>query len=557
MFIRLEGATEAFQIGHYRVLADKLSTDRAYREITAYDRLYDVINTDVALWYNELLPDADTTITLRAFRNSFFEYFGITQAEITLPNDNMAISRTILPSELGAQMVLNAILELNGCFGRMGRTGLFEYVFLEKKDVMLYPQDNLYPSDELYMVEEDNNTLNTQVCENCTYETYETALIDKLVIRQEDNDIGVISGEGADNVYVIQDNFLVYGKGTEELQGISDNIFNIIKTVSLRPVNVTAKGNLCFQAGDYIRLYSEDTIIDSYILNRTIKGLLALTDEYEASVKEYQEENVTSVRRQLIQLKGKSNLLEKSIEETKSTIKNVEEGLNTTIKQTADSIKTEASKTYETQENASSNYSKLNTAITQNAENINLKASKDSLIAEINLSAETATIKAAKIDLVGLVSATEFTSKFATIEKVAATYATITNLNSVKADVTELTAGTVNIATALNAAEGRIGTIEANYITAKEVTANYATINSLNAVEAKFGSINADNITAGTLSFSRLQSDGGSSAGWTHYSTVYDIEPEMESIQVYDGSYRNVVVGLNVTRLNMHYLGHA
>ena len=49
---------------------------------------------------------------------------------------------------------------------------------------------------------------------NCTYQDFKTKAIDKLQIRKEENDIGVVVGEG-DNTYIIQDNFLVYGKHPE------------------------------------------------------------------------------------------------------------------------------------------------------------------------------------------------------------------------------------------------------------------------------------------------------------------------------------------------------
>lgn len=606
MFMTLEGADESFQIGHYFVDSDQLSSDRAYKEIVAYDRLYDIVNADVAEWYNTLLPDGDSTVTLKEFRDSFFGHFGITQAVVELPNDNMTVSKTVEPSEFGGQTVLNAILEINGCFGRIGRAGLFEYVFLEKEDVMLYPDNRLYPSDELYLVSDDKNTVFTQLIESCEYETYETVLIDNLVIRKEENDIGVSSGDGSSNQYIIEDNFLVYDKGTTELQEIADNIFTVIKNVSLRPVNVTVKGNFCFQAGDYIRMYQDDTIIDSYILSRTISGLLALTDVYESNVREYQESNVSSVRSQIIQLKGRTNKLTRTIEETILEISDIEKGLNTKITQNANAIELEAKRATEAEGNLSSRIiqtaesitstvaksqktwiipdglinrevdlygyghpdnvyppteavykkyyldqqngrlygcytkegggyqwshigsqlesveSNLSSQIAQNAESIKLKVSKDNIISEINQTAETVTIKAGKIDLQGLVTASEFTSKFASITSLTAVegrietiesnyvttksleadYAKITDLNTVNATIKNLETGTISIADALSAAEGRIGTLETDYAEINELVATKITAEQVKTIE-----LNADYITSGTLSADRINAD--------------------------------------------------
>ena len=59
-----------FQIGKYKVYSDVPSGDKSYREVTAYDALYDIINTNMAACYNELT----FPLTLKEFRNSFFNY---------------------------------------------------------------------------------------------------------------------------------------------------------------------------------------------------------------------------------------------------------------------------------------------------------------------------------------------------------------------------------------------------------------------------------------------------------------------------------------------------
>ena len=43
-----------FFIGKYKVVSDVLSDNRNYREIKAYDSMYDIINADVTDWYNGL-----------------------------------------------------------------------------------------------------------------------------------------------------------------------------------------------------------------------------------------------------------------------------------------------------------------------------------------------------------------------------------------------------------------------------------------------------------------------------------------------------------------------
>lgn len=333
-----------FQIGRYKVYSDTPTADRTKRDIVAYDRLYDVINADVAEWYNALLPEKDSTTTMKAFRDSFFGYFGIEQADAQLVNDDMKVEKTVEPEELSGATVLNCICEINGCFGHIGRDSKFHYIYLEQEIQGLYPRNNLYPADDLYPREPKSTRISKSLYISAQYEDFLVKTIDKLQIRKEEDDIGVIVGSGT-NAYVIQDNFLVYGKGSEELTGIANNIYGKIRGIIYRPFSADCKGNPCIEVGDAVRLPTRYEIIESYVLKRTLKGIQALRDEYEATGEEYRSTQVNSVHKSIIQLKGKTNVLTRTIEETNSKITDVESGLSSEIKQTATDIRAEVKNT--------------------------------------------------------------------------------------------------------------------------------------------------------------------------------------------------------------------
>lgn len=449
-----------FQIGRYKVYSDTPTADRTKRDIVAYDALYDVINADVAEWYNTLLPDKDSVTTMKAFRDSFFGYFGIEQADAQLVNDDMKVEKTVEPEELSGATVLNCICEINGCFGHIGRDGRFHYIYLEQEIQGLYPRNNLYPADDLYPREPKSTRISKSLYISAQYEDFLVKTIDKLQIRKEEDDIGVIVGSGT-NAYVIQDNFLVYGKGSEELTGIANNIYGKIRGIIYRPFSADCKGNPCIEVGDAVRLPTRYEIIESYVLKRTLKGIQALRDNYEATGEEYRSTQVNSVHKSIIQLKGKTNVLTRTIEETNSKITDVESGLSSEIKQTADGFTAELSKQVtETKQYAESaaetaesnakqdtadklkdystttemntrinaaaegisaevtrklqSYStteQMNSAIRQTADSINTEVSKkvngDEIISKINQSAENVSIEANKINLNGAVTANQ------------------------------------------------------------------------------------------------------------------------------------------------------
>lgn len=333
-----------FQIGRYKVCSDTPEADRTKRDIVAYDALYDVINADVAEWYNTLLPDKDSITTMKAFRDSFFKHFGIEQAGVQLVNDDMKVEKTVEPEELSGATVLNCICEINGCFGHIGRDGRFHYIYLEQEIQGLYPRNDLYPADDLYPREPKSTRVGKKLYISAQYEDFLVKTIDKLQIRKEEDDIGVIVGSGT-NAYVIQDNFLVYGKGNEELTGIANNIYEKIRGIIYRPFSADCKGNPCIEVGDAVRLPTRYEIIESYVLKRTLKGIQALRDDYEAAGEEYRSTQVNSVHKSIIQLKGKTNVLTRTIEETNSKITDVESGLSSEIKQTATDIRAEVKNT--------------------------------------------------------------------------------------------------------------------------------------------------------------------------------------------------------------------
>ena len=478
----LDGNTgNPFQYGVYKVESDVLTADRRFRDIVAYDKMYEIINTNVADWYNSL----KFPMNLNTFRNMFLMHFGLKWniEDGTLVNDDMNIEKTIEPSELSGKDVIEAICELNGCFGKIGRSGNFEYVFLQGEIQGLYPDNDLYPSDDLLPRDPISTEIKNNIYISCTYEDFVTRKINKLQIRQSENDVGSIVGTG-DNCYIVQNNFLVYGKDANELNVIAERLFKKIKYITYRPFDAKTLGNPCLETGDAIRLMTKYELVESYILKRTLKGIQSLRDSISSSgVYEYSEK-VNSVNSSIIQLKGKTNELERNVEETKSTITDVEKGLqsqitqnaemisleveratksegilssnitqnaekiqsevkratkeegelssritqtaesitsevsktyetkdnansqyqnlSTKISQTAESITSEVNKTYETKDNANSQYQKLSSSITQTADEISSKVSKDNIISEINQSAEAVSIKANKISLEGV-----------------------------------------------------------------------------------------------------------------------------------------------------------
>lgn len=349
----LEGNTGSpFLYGRYKVQSDKPTADRKWREVVAYDCMYDIINSDVSDWYNTILPSENSSVTMMEFRKSFINHFGIQEHPVDLINDDMVVKKTIgikkneetqdesvisESASLSGKDVITAICEINGCFGHIGRDGKMHYVYLAPNIFGLFPAEDLYPSEDLYPNDPDDILISKSMYISCKYEDYACQKINKLQIRTEENDIGTIVGDG-ENAYIIEGNFLAYGKSSAELQKIAENIFEKIKDVSYIPFEAECIGNPCIEVGDAVRIPTTYKIVESYVLKRTLKGIQALRDSLSSSGEEKYKEAVNSVHTSIVQLKGKTNKLERTVEETRSTITDVEAGLESQIKQTAGRI---------------------------------------------------------------------------------------------------------------------------------------------------------------------------------------------------------------------------
>jgi hypothetical protein len=389
----LDGRSDVFYVGKFKVYSDMPTADRKWREITAYDIMYDIINAEMSDWYNELIPEPTTEITLKQFRDSFFKHFGIEQESINLVNDSMTVRQTIQPSELSGKDVINKICEINGCFGHITNEGKFRYIYLTQYIEGVFPAEDIYPANDLFPADSRTTSLTTSgKYISATYEDYVCQSITKLQIRQEENDIGSVVGDG-DNAYIIQDNFLVYGMGADELKEVATNVLSKITECTYRPFTAETKGNPCFEVGDAVRLVTKYELIESYILQSTLKGVQALRNTFTTTGEETYTEKVNSVNTSIVQLKGKTNELTRTVEETNSTIKETKTSLETSISTVQSNLDTESATLQGNIDTVQSNLDEVEGNLSDDIDGVqrNLNLAKTTLTNEIKQTASSTT----------------------------------------------------------------------------------------------------------------------------------------------------------------------
>lgn len=302
-------------------------SNRRVNEITAYDELYTKGNTEVAAWYKSLI----FPITLKNLRDSLFNFIGLEQVETRLPNDGVTIQKQYDPNTLQALAVIKAICQINGACGIVNREGKFDYRILGDIVQTSYPSETLFPSNELFpsdsgvaeavaaRIADDIGAEYFSFYEEVQWEEYEVKPIDKVTIRQSEDDAGVTYGYGRNN-YIIQGNIFTYGLSGAELRSIAGNVYNSIGGFAYHPFDSKNNGLPFLECGldavSYYVINWEETIRNEnsrtrstgdivyeqkpfYILNRELTGIQALKDSYSAKGEEYQSEFITDLQTQI------------------------------------------------------------------------------------------------------------------------------------------------------------------------------------------------------------------------------------------------------------------
>ena len=331
--------------GVFKVASDVPTADRTKRQITAYDAMYDIINTDVKSWYAGL----SFPMTLRQFRNSFFSHLGIAQVETNLVNDSMTVNKTIVATQtddssavteesaISGKTVVTAICEINGCFGNINREGKFEYVFLKAITSALYPAEDLFPADNLFPSDANTESMTGHYI-TFDYEDFKSKAITQLEIKTSEDNAGAIVGTAGNN-YSITGNFLVSDKNGAELEQIANNLLPIMAEAEYTPIkSCTCVGNPCLTLGEPIRFNTTREIVETYLLQRTLTGVQSKRDSISAQGTQTHSAKVNSIRDTIESVERRTGKLERNADHLQSTYEDLEKQTSSKFEQTASSF---------------------------------------------------------------------------------------------------------------------------------------------------------------------------------------------------------------------------
>lgn len=229
-----------------------------------------------------------------------------------------------------------------------------------------------------------------------SYEDYETAPIDKVQLKQSDDDVGVIypPDETGTNALVIQGNLLLTTQTADALRPVAQSIYETMQGVTYTPMRVEipytsdapSPGEIITVTDAYGRQ------MQTYIMSRTISGQRVTLE----STGNARRDSTTAVNEQkFTNLQGKVLEISANVEGFKVTAKDLQNGM-AELNVAVDRISTEVSGKLDGKD--------AQTLINQNLKSLTLSATAGNQSSRLVLKAGSAELASAEITFNGLVN---------------------------------------------------------------------------------------------------------------------------------------------------------
>lgn len=300
------GVFEDIQMGIF--IAEKPSKVNDTRiKVKAYDRMikFDTIIDD---W----LATVVYPITLKNLLTGLCTFIGVPLATTTFLNDSYVVQKSFRGINVIGRQYLKWICDVAAKYAVINELGELKLGWYTS---IVYGVTNA----DYYSIK---------------VEDYQVKKIDKLQVRVEENDIGVIVGTGT-NAYVIQNNPLLYAATDAEIRPTVELIYNAIKDLTYTPFEIKLNSNPLIKAGDMITITTrKGQVLTGVIMSRKMTNgndVYSATGNIDRSVNK-------SLNHSIIQLRGKTNVLERTLEQTVSKLYDADTGDLTALTQTVNSF---------------------------------------------------------------------------------------------------------------------------------------------------------------------------------------------------------------------------
>lgn len=310
-----ENTVYSYSVGEFYIDSSPLSSNKLYRNITAYDCLYTKGNKNASEYYEGLFANAES-VNLGTFITGLLTYAGI-------PTNNLNISTNILiyhgvsmqGSEVTVNTLLRMALELLGKYGYIDSDGYFNLIDISSN--VSHAIDDYISFDK-------------------SEKPYDG--VTGVRIQLSSTDEGTLVGQSG-NVYDVTSNYLTYGMSSQEITAIGQSLRTTLQSYLFTPCIVETYNTLYLELGDVVSVTDEEGVtFYSPILSREINGIVVSKDKLSSNVEYDYNTETYSEANEVKALKGKTLELVKTVDEVSSRMTDIESNTSSAIVQTANTI---------------------------------------------------------------------------------------------------------------------------------------------------------------------------------------------------------------------------
>ena len=343
-------------------------------KVTAYDNVT-LLDVDVSEWLNSLT----FPITIKDFATALATKCGLELANEPRLNKDYQVQK-FTGSGVKARDLMKMVCSASGCFCNADADGklLFDW-YKKNKDVSISISKSadgryFYLFDVLDRNLDDNverALITSKASEESTYEIpyfanqltfsdFTVKAIDKVQVKQSDDDVGVIYPADAQgtNALVIQGNQLLSTTSDEALRPYVKNLYDGLNNITYVPCsNIQTPETLDIKVGDIVTVSDGKRQFETWITSVKHSGNRCTFE----SVGNANRNTTTVVNNTQYNARQKMAEIKTSVDRisTKLSEYSTTEEMNSAITQSADSITLEVSKTYATK-NSLDGYTKTN-----------------------------------------------------------------------------------------------------------------------------------------------------------------------------------------------------
>ena len=306
-YAKFNGNTVYTTVGVFNIKEITKNTHGKY-EVKAYDNI-SKFDINVDSWIDSLT----FPITLGNMFSSLCNYCGCTAYSTVFTNYTMQVQDNFTGINITGRAVLGYIAQCAGGFAKAYTNGKIQITKFTKKSI----------------------TLDKTKYKTFWYADYSAPVIDKVWVGQEDGDTGVTSGTGS-NVLNIESNPLLFADSTSAIQPYVNTIFNVVKAYNYTPCKIDLIKDFGINVGDIITVNG----ITTMIMNKSWDN----TGINMESTGNATREIASSQNSEILALRGKTNVLTRTLEETTNKMTSIETDMGTVksdvseVKQTASSL---------------------------------------------------------------------------------------------------------------------------------------------------------------------------------------------------------------------------